>query len=52
VDDRRLTGVILFDELSEVLGEKLCRDQLMYEFIAMQDDPIFKIRREMVVRIV
>ena len=26
VDDRRLTGVILFDELSTVLGPKLCRD--------------------------
>ena len=51
-DDRRLTGVILFDELATILGPELCREQIMHEFIGMQDDPIFKIRREMVVRLV
>jgi len=51
-EDRRLTGVILFEELATILGPELCREQIMYEFIGMQDDPIFKIRREMVVRLV
>eukprot|EP00355_Strombidium_rassoulzadegani_P000111 CAMPEP_0168609238 /NCGR_PEP_ID=MMETSP0449_2-20121227/1090_1 /TAXON_ID=1082188 /ORGANISM="Strombidium rassoulzadegani, Strain ras09" /LENGTH=332 /DNA_ID=CAMNT_0008649349 /DNA_START=109 /DNA_END=1103 /DNA_ORIENTATION=- len=32
-DDRRLTGVILLDNLAGVLGEDLCRDYLLYEFV-------------------
>lgn len=47
-----MTGVILIDELCEILGPKLCMDHLIYEFISLQDDPIFKIRRELVLRLI
>lgn len=50
-DDRRYTGIFLIDTLAETLGEDLCRDYILYEFVSMQDDPIFKIRREMVMRL-
>jgi len=40
------------EELAESLGPDLCRDNLMYEFISMQDDPVFKVRREMVTKLV
>ena len=51
-EERRLTSIIIIDELCETLGEEVCRDQLMYEFVSLQDDPAFKIRRELVTRLV
>lgn len=51
-EERRLTSIILIEELCEVLGEEMCRDHLMYEFVSLQDDPAFKIRRELVTRLV
>ena len=50
-DERRLVGVILIDELAQSLGTELCRDHIIYDFISLQDDPIFKIRREMALRL-
>ena len=44
--------MVLIDELAETLGQDLCRDHLMYELVSLQDDPVFKIRREMVLRLV
>ena len=38
--------------MAETLGPDICRDHLMYEFISMQDDPNFEIRKEMVLRLV
>jgi hypothetical protein len=40
----------LLDELSEVLGLQICSEMLLYDFINLQDDPMFKVRREMVLR--
>jgi hypothetical protein len=51
-EDRRLTSIILIDELAETLGEDVCRDHLMYDFVSLQDDPAFKIRRELVTRLI
>lgn len=50
-EERRFIGIRLMDELVETLGEELCRDFLMYELVTLQDDPAFKIRREIVVRL-
>jgi hypothetical protein len=50
-DERRLVGVVLIDELAQSLGSDLCRDHIMYDFISLQDDPIFKIRREVALRL-
>jgi len=44
--------VILIDELCEILGTNICRDILMLDFISLQDDPVFKIRKEMVSRLI
>lgn len=50
-EDRRITGVMLVDELAETLGEQICTDHLMYELVSLQDDPMFKVRRELVLRL-
>ena len=39
------------DELSETFGFEICRDLIMYEFVSLQDDPVFKIRRELILRL-
>ena len=51
-EERRFTAVILTDSLCEVLGQQLCTDYLMYVIISLQDDPVFKIRREVVLRLI
>ena len=51
-EERRFTGVVLIDELADTLGHEICRDHLMYELVSLQDDPIFKVRREVVMRLV
>ena len=51
-EERRFTSVVLIDELCEQLGQQLCQNYLMYELISLQDDPVFKIRREVVLRII
>lgn len=50
-EERRLTGVILVDELAQSLGAEICREHIMYEFIQLQDDPMFKVRREVALRL-
>ena len=45
-------GVQILDELSSSLGTDICRDHLLYEFISLQDDPVFQIRKEVVTRLV
>jgi hypothetical protein len=43
---------MLVDEMADTLGEEICRDQLLYEMVSLADDPIFKVRRELVLRLV
>jgi hypothetical protein len=50
-EQRRITGVTLLDELAETLGEKICQEMLLYDLISLQDDPVFKVRRELVSRL-
>jgi hypothetical protein len=47
-EERRLTAILLIDELAETLGEEVCREHLMYDFVSLQDDSAFKVRKEMV----
>lgn len=43
---------MLVDEMAETLGEEVCRDKLLYEMVSLADDPVFKVRRELVLRLV
>jgi hypothetical protein len=49
-EERRLTSVVLVDELAETLGEELCKEHLLYDLVSLQDDSAFKVRRELVTR--
>lgn len=50
-EERRIIGVTLVDELAEVLGPSICQEQLLYDLINLQEDPMFKVRRELVIRL-
>jgi hypothetical protein len=50
-EERRIIGVTLVDELAEVLGPKVCQEMLLYDLINLQEDPMFKVRRELVIRL-
>lgn len=34
-EERRLTAVILIDELAETLGTQICTNHLMYDFVSL-----------------
>ena len=51
-EERRWCGVVLIEELAEALGQQICQNHLMYDLVSLQDDPVFKIRREVVLRLV
>ena len=43
---------MLVDEMADTLGMETCRDQLLYEYVTLADDPVFKVRRELVLRLI
>jgi hypothetical protein len=51
-EERRMNSIILIDELAETLGNNICTGYLVFDFVSLQDDPSFKIRREMVTRMI
>jgi hypothetical protein len=50
-EERRLTGILMLDELLEVVGADSCTNYILYELVAMQDDASHKIRRELVLKL-
>ena len=50
-EERRIVGITLVDELAEALGFKICSEMVLYDFLNLQEDPIFKVRRELVLRL-
>ena len=51
-EERRMNSIILVDELAETLGNKICCEQILFDFVSLQDDPSFKIRKELVSRLI
>ena len=51
-DEQRYISVLLIDALAETLGADLVKENLLYELISLQDDSAFKVRKELVFRLV
>jgi serine/threonine-protein phosphatase 4 regulatory subunit 1 len=51
-EEKRILGLELVDKLAEYLGRDNCQNFLMYEIVSLQDDPIYRVRKETVMRIV
>lgn len=49
-EDKRIVGLELVDRLAHLLGKDICQNFLMYEIVSIQDDPVYRIRKETVSR--
>lgn len=49
-EERRILGLEMVDRLSELMGREVCQNYLMYEIVSLQDDPVFRVRKETVLR--
>lgn len=51
-EEKRILGLELVDKLAELLGKDHCQNFLMYEIISLQDDQIYRVRKETVIRMI
>ena len=51
-EEKRIVGLELVDKLAELLGKDICQNFLMYEIVSLQDDPIYRVRKETVSRMI
>lgn len=51
-EEKRILGLELMDKLAFQLGKDICQNYLMYEIVSLQDDPIYRVRKETVLKII
>jgi len=51
-EERRILGLEMLDLLSASFGPEVCQNYLIYEIVSLQDDPVYKVRKETVKHIV
>ena len=51
-EEKRILGLELMDRMTDHLGKDICHNYLMHEIVSLQDDPIYRVRKETVMRMV
>lgn len=51
-EEKRILGLEMLDALVVDLGPEICRNYLMYEIVSLQDDSVYRVRKETVKHIV
>lgn len=51
-EERRILGLEMIEKLSEALGKDTCTNYLMYEIVSLQDDGVYRVRKETVTRMI
>lgn len=51
-EEKRILGLEMLDALVFDLGPEICRNYLMYEIVSLQDDSVYRVRKETVKHIV
>ena len=51
-EEKRILGLEMLDALVFDLGPDICRNYLMYEIVSLQDDSVYRVRKETVKHIV
>lgn len=51
-EEKRILGLNMLDALVFDLGPDICRNYLMYEIVSLQDDSVYRVRKETVKHIV
>lgn len=49
-EERRILGLEMVDKLCTHLGRDVCQNYLMYEIVSLQDDSVYRVRKETVMR--
>ena len=42
----------MIDKLAVLLGQEVCQNFLMYEIVSLQDDSVYRVRKETVARMI
>ncbi len=45
-EDKRILGLELLNTTCSDLGEQVCSNYLIYEIVSLQEDPLYKVRKE------
>lgn len=51
-EEKRILGLDLIDRMAEYMGKDICQNYLMYEIVSLQDDPIYRVRKETVLKMI
>ena len=51
-EERRILGLEMVDKLCKHLGRDVCQNYLMYEIVSLQDDSVYRVRKETVMRMI
>jgi hypothetical protein len=51
-EERRILGLEMVDKLCAHLGKDVCQNYLMYEIVSLQDDSVYRVRKETVMRMI
>jgi serine/threonine-protein phosphatase 4 regulatory subunit 1 len=45
-ESKRICGLRILDSLATDFGQEVCSNYLIYEIVSLQDDPLYKVRKE------
>jgi serine/threonine-protein phosphatase 4 regulatory subunit 1 len=51
-EETRILGLEILDNLAADLGTDICSNYLIFEIVSLADDPVYRVRKEVVRRIV
>ena len=51
-EEKRILGLELIDRTAEHIGRDICQNYLMYEIVSLQDDPVYRVRKETILRMI
>lgn len=51
-EDMRMLGLEVLDKVAGALGSEICQNYLVFELVSLQDDPVYRVRRETCKRLV
>jgi serine/threonine-protein phosphatase 4 regulatory subunit 1 len=51
-EEKRILGLEMIDRMAEQIGKEICQNYLMYEIVSLQDDPVYRVRKETALKMV
>ena len=51
-EEKRILGLEIIDRIAMDIGKDICQNYLMYEIVSLQDDPVYRVRKETVLKMI